>query len=43
MSDFINKRGGFLQLTEIETILVGASIPKTARVLLECGAEKDNY
>ena len=43
VSDFIEQRGGFLRLTETEAVRAGASFPKTARVLLEYGAEKEGY
>ena len=43
VSDFIKQWGGFLRLIETEAVCAGASFPKTARVLLEYGAEKEGY
>ncbi len=43
VSDFIEQQGGFLRLMDTEAIRAGASFPKTARVLLEYGAEKEGY
>ena len=37
------QREGFLRLTESEAVRAGASFPKTARVLLEYGAQKEGY
>jgi len=43
VSDFIEQHDGYLQLSEAEAAHAGTSVPKTARVLLEYGAEKEGY
>ena len=46
VSDFVDAHSGFLLLTETEHDLAKAAnpnFPKTARVLLEYGADKEGY
>ena len=43
ISDFVDQHRGYLRLTDSEHALVTANDPKTARALLEYGAEKEGY
>ena len=43
VSDFIEQHDGYLQLSEEEAAHAGTSVPRTVRVLLGYGADKEGY